>query len=850
MAGPSADIALLSALTSPEISCPRLILEASHPFKILLANPAWCALMGYSADEVVGNSIAVIYGELTCSDSLNALEFSMSVGTKVSASLVHYDKRRLPVLCSFQTTPLVNSQGHPTFSCWILHRSPLPLNPNSHVSELPFQSVVPSVGASASSPADQTAYPREPLYFESSSNSVLAPVAFDRERQQQSGLDTFQINNREAIHSENDIFEGWNAKELDPLSYGFHGSGSYMAAAPARAVEQNVGLSSFKQFGNQPPPAFGNSPMYSDPFVQQPHSCHTSHDFGPMRQQISRPALPASSQLNVPRRDAQVNVQATAHHQMQVDEFARGPFIHTDAHSNIGSCYTSGHDQRWSSSRLSTAYGTYGAPGAPGQPAVRIQPPVVQTEPLFRGYPLTAADAKLLTTTSSLSTKRTKCTPSGLPLAPFVAKLYDMVNDPAADECIYWSKSGTSFWVTNIDRFEAFVLPSYFKHNRMAFFIKQLRSYGFRQKLGGSFLDTVKEWFHAANSFCRDNPELLAKVCRINSASTKEEASSDVPSSARALERANSAAASRRIERRRNPMGPPSAPSASTSSKDSRNSSDSGTQRTSKKPKLEPSVNACDGCREVRATCRTAGSASTMLEQPSASNSGSSTARDPDGGSDDGSNGSNDGSHGNASSNAGSNEGSNESSSGGNSANGQGACGYLGGSETSRSSTHAIGVNDSGCGLHLSDSSDSAAGAGCGSGGSDRGSDSIGMGSHDDSDGDSGGSGPNGSVLITNNANNSSGSGSNNYSGTSETADLDSNSEGSNSTSSSTIREIHASVQRMSETLNRHHQTLRNHSAMVLSTIETIMNRVDSLRYTKDNHVVGAEEPCPRSCVT
>mmetsp|Transcript_26596 Transcript_26596/g.60831 ORF Transcript_26596/g.60831 Transcript_26596/m.60831 type:complete len:84 (-) Transcript_26596:2721-2972(-) len=81
MAGPSADIALLSALTSPEISCPRLILEASHPFKILLANPAWCALMGYSADEVVGNSIAVIYGELTCSDSLNALEFSMSGAT-------------------------------------------------------------------------------------------------------------------------------------------------------------------------------------------------------------------------------------------------------------------------------------------------------------------------------------------------------------------------------------------------------------------------------------------------------------------------------------------------------------------------------------------------------------------------------------------------------------------------------------------------------------------------------------------------------------------------------------------------------------------------------------------------
>ena len=66
--------------------------------------------------------------------------------------------------------------------------------------------------------------------------------------------------------------------------------------------------------------------------------------------------------------------------------------------------------------------------------------------------------------------------------------------------------------VTNIERLEAVVLPSYFKHNRMAFFVKQLRSYGFRQSLGGSFLDAAKEWFHAAGHFRRDEPELLSKV--------------------------------------------------------------------------------------------------------------------------------------------------------------------------------------------------------------------------------------------------------------------------------------------------------------------------------------------------
>lgn len=69
---------MLSALMGPDISGPRLILDASSPFKVLLANPAWCSLMGYSADEVVGNSVAMLHGPLTCCDTLNALELAMS----------------------------------------------------------------------------------------------------------------------------------------------------------------------------------------------------------------------------------------------------------------------------------------------------------------------------------------------------------------------------------------------------------------------------------------------------------------------------------------------------------------------------------------------------------------------------------------------------------------------------------------------------------------------------------------------------------------------------------------------------------------------------------------------------
>ena len=38
---------------------------------------------------------------------------------------------------------------------------------------------------------------------------------------------------------------------------------------------------------------------------------------------------------------------------------------------------------------------------------------------------------------------------------------------------------GRSFWLNDPRQLEAVVLPRYFKHHRVAFFVKQLRAYGF-----------------------------------------------------------------------------------------------------------------------------------------------------------------------------------------------------------------------------------------------------------------------------------------------------------------------------------------------------------------------------------
>lgn len=51
---------LLQALSECESSEPQLIVEAASPCKILLANPAWCALTGYNSEDVVGNSVSLL----------------------------------------------------------------------------------------------------------------------------------------------------------------------------------------------------------------------------------------------------------------------------------------------------------------------------------------------------------------------------------------------------------------------------------------------------------------------------------------------------------------------------------------------------------------------------------------------------------------------------------------------------------------------------------------------------------------------------------------------------------------------------------------------------------------------
>ncbi|WOL11122.1 heat stress transcription factor A-4b-like isoform X2 [Canna indica] len=93
------------------------------------------------------------------------------------------------------------------------------------------------------------------------------------------------------------------------------------------------------------------------------------------------------------------------------------------------------------------------------------------------------------------------------PIAPFLTKTFDMVDDPITDSILSWSSTGASFVVWKQPEFARDLLPMYFKHNNFSSFIRQLNIYGFKK------IDH-DQWEFANDNFIRDQKHLLKNIHR------------------------------------------------------------------------------------------------------------------------------------------------------------------------------------------------------------------------------------------------------------------------------------------------------------------------------------------------
>ncbi|GAB2279948.1 hypothetical protein Dimus_014584 [Dionaea muscipula] len=100
-----------------------------------------------------------------------------------------------------------------------------------------------------------------------------------------------------------------------------------------------------------------------------------------------------------------------------------------------------------------------------------------------------------------------KKTDNGSNLAPFLMKLYEMVDDQSTDTIISWSQSNDSFVIWDVTEFSRDLLPKYFKHNNFSSFMRQLNIYGFRK------VDTDR-WEFGNEDFVKGQQHLLANIKR------------------------------------------------------------------------------------------------------------------------------------------------------------------------------------------------------------------------------------------------------------------------------------------------------------------------------------------------
>jgi hypothetical protein len=98
-------------------------------------------------------------------------------------------------------------------------------------------------------------------------------------------------------------------------------------------------------------------------------------------------------------------------------------------------------------------------------------------------------------------------------VAPFLQKLWEILEDKQHADIVCWAESGETFEVKVPSLFSTVVLPKYFKHGKFSSFQRQLNYFGFR-KIGKSASHKDEPCCYSHEHFRNGRPDEISKIRR------------------------------------------------------------------------------------------------------------------------------------------------------------------------------------------------------------------------------------------------------------------------------------------------------------------------------------------------
>jgi len=132
MAAPST---LEEAMKGMALNEAQIVTEPRPPFRIVYVNKAWCDLCGFTSEEALSRTPAILQGPSTCRVTLGLIEDSVAKGQSLSVELLNYKKDGTPFTNHLTLSPLfdpnrklnyyhalirANDDAHPEKECKIL----------------------------------------------------------------------------------------------------------------------------------------------------------------------------------------------------------------------------------------------------------------------------------------------------------------------------------------------------------------------------------------------------------------------------------------------------------------------------------------------------------------------------------------------------------------------------------------------------------------------------------------------------------------------------------------------------------------------------------------------------------